>query len=149
MKISDVSINSLSNYSIIIREIRKHLRNEIKKRIIKNNAFNAILNDEKNDEMKIIISHASKKQRVNIRKKFKSTNKSIKRSCWACEKKEYEIQKCWYIFFDFTFEFFVIFDAMQQQFSKRIKNDSKLKKKINQLKKKTSNKSTKKNETIA
>ena len=131
MKISDTSINLLSNYPVIIRKVRKYLRNEIKKQTIKNNAFNAILNDEENDEVKIVISHASKKQRINIRKKSKSINKSIKRSCWACEKKEHEIQKCWYIFSDFAFEFFVIFDAMQQQFSKRIKNDNKLKKKIN------------------
>ena len=68
MKINDVFINSLSNYSVIIREVKKHLRNEIKKRTIKNNAFNAILNDEKNDKIKIIISHASKKQRINIKK---------------------------------------------------------------------------------
>ena len=131
MKISDVFINLLSNYSVIIREVKKHLRNEIKKRTVRNNAFNAILNDEKNDEMKIVISHASKKQRINIRGKFRSINKLIKRSCWACERKKHEIQKCWYIFSDFAFEFFVIFDAMQQQLSKRIKNDNKLKKKIN------------------
>ena len=81
MKISDVSINSFSNYSVIIREVKKHLRNEIKKRTVRNNAFNAILNDEKNDKMKIIILHASKKQRINIKKKFKSINKSIKQSC--------------------------------------------------------------------
>ena len=45
------------------------------------------MNDEENDAMKIIILHASKKQRINIRKKSKSINKLIKRSCWACEKK--------------------------------------------------------------
>ena len=87
IKISDVFINSLSNYSVIIRKVKKHLRNEIKKRVVRNNAFNAILNDEKNDKMKIVVSHASKKQRINIRKEFRSINKSIKRSCWTCEKK--------------------------------------------------------------
>ena len=81
MKISDISINSLSNYSVIMREIKKHLRNEIKEQTVRNNAYAAILNDEKNDEMKIIISHASKKQRVNIINEFKSIYKPNKKSC--------------------------------------------------------------------
>ena len=48
---------------------------------MKKNAYAVILNNKKNDKIKIIISHASKKQRVNIINKFQSTNKQNKKLC--------------------------------------------------------------------
>ena len=70
IKINNIFINPLLNYSVIIRKIKKHFWNKIK-----SNAYATILSDEKNNKIKIIISHVSKKQCVNIIKKFKLINK--------------------------------------------------------------------------
>ena len=53
----------------------------MKKQTIQNNAYAVILNDEKNDKMKIMTSHVFKKQRVNIMNETRSFNKKIKKSC--------------------------------------------------------------------
>ena len=148
MKISDVFINLLSNYSVIIRKVKNHLRNEIKKRTIKNNAFNAILNDEKNDEVKIVISHASKKQRINIRKKSKSTNKLIKRSCWTCEKKNMKFKNVDIFFLILHLNFSLFSMLCSNNFQNASKTITNWKKKSISKKKKTSDKSTKKTKRL-
>ena len=70
MRSTNLLLNSLANYPTILREIKNHLRKSVKKQLVCENAYKAILQEEDNNEVEDITEKVPKQQQANILRNF-------------------------------------------------------------------------------
>ena len=141
MRSTDPLLNSLANYPTILREMKKHLREGVKERVVRGNVYKTILQEEDNDGVENIEEKTPKRQRANIlgdscprpkkgSKKKKKKKQGQENMCVACERSGHQIQKCWFLFPDIALPEFVLSDAMKKFMEDQLAEDPKLKKSV-------------------